>query len=129
MTGHGGDKYMKIQYYEIFFSKHFADAIADAYARKRYGKVLTISDTCSAGTLFYTTDAPNGVYWGSSGWDEYSLSLGFDSFVGQPLKDRFSYEFNKWLAKLTMSKPVTLKQFVGKVIFQSGYCYYFIFSV
>lgn len=116
MTGHGGDKYMKIQYYEIFFSKQFADAIADAHARKRYGNVLAIADTCSAGTLFYNTKSP-GVYWGSSGWDEYSLSLGFDSFVGQPLKDRFTYAFNTWLAKLTMSRPATLKQFLGRLTF------------
>lgn len=105
---------MKIQYHEIFFSKHFKDAIADASARKRYEKVLTISDTCSAGTLFYTTDSPNGFYWGSSGWDEYSLSMGYDSYIGQPLKDRFSYNFIKWLGKLNLTRSTTFQSFLGK---------------
>jgi phosphatidylinositol glycan class K len=114
LTGHGGDKYMKIQYLEIFFSQHFADSIEDAYIREKYKQVLTISDTCSAGTLFYNTTAKNGIFYGSSGWDSYSLSEGFDKYIGQPLKDRFTYRFQKWIKKMTGKKQFSFEDFVSK---------------
>ena len=104
---------MKIQYLEIFFSKHFEDAIEDAFIRDKYKKVLTISDTCSAGTLFYTTTAKRGIYYGSSGWDMYSLSEGFDKYIGQPLKDRFSYRFQKWIKTFTEQKQYSFDDFVS----------------
>lgn len=106
---------MKIQYLEIFFSRHFSDSIADAHARAKYGRVLAISDTCSAGTLFYTTTAPDGVFYGSSGWDMYSLSEGFDKYIGQPLKDRFSYRFQKWVRLLGAQKQFSFEDFLGSL--------------
>jgi phosphatidylinositol glycan class K len=114
LTGHGGDKYMKIQYLEIFFSRHFSDSMEDAYVRDRYKQVFAIADTCSAGTLFYTTSAKRGIFWGSSGWDEYSLSEGFDKYIGQPLKDRFSYRFQKWIWNLGTQKQFTFDDFNSK---------------
>ena len=107
---------MKIQYLEIFFSQHFADSIEDAYIRDKYKQVLTISDTCSAGTLFYTTTAKRGVFYGSSGWDAYSLSEGFDKYIGQPLKDRFTYRFQKWIKNMIGNKQYTFDDFVSKKI-------------
>lgn len=104
---------MKIQYLEIFFSRHFSDSIEDAYIREKYKQVLTLSDTCSAGTLFYTTTARNGMFYGSSGWDMYSLSEGFDKYIGQPLKDRFSYRFQKWVKTFNGNKQYSFQDFLS----------------
>ena len=108
---------MKIQYLEIFFSKHFSDSIGDAYARSRYKQVFSIADTCSAGTLFYTTTAKDGLFLGTSGWDQYSLSEGFDSYIGQPLKDRFSNRFISWFKILMNRKTINFDEFLSKSSF------------
>lgn len=101
LTGHGGDKYMKIQYLEILFSRHFSDFFKDLFIRNRVKKALVISDTCSAGTLFYSMDDDvNALMIGSSAWDDYALSMGFDKYIGQPLKDKFSYHFIKKLEEI-----------------------------
>ena len=50
LTGHGGDKYMKVKYKEILFSKHFSDFIEDLFISKKVKQAFVISDTCSAGT-------------------------------------------------------------------------------
>lgn len=98
LTGHGGDKYMKIQYLEILFSRHFSDFFEELFIRKKVDRALVVSDTCSAGTLFYTTTAQaKALLIGSSGWDEYALSEGFDKYIGQPLKDKLSSQFTKML--------------------------------
>ena len=101
-TGHGGDLYMKIKYLEIFFARHFSDFFEDLFVSRKVPQAFVISDTCSAGTLFTTLkkDLVNAIFFGSSEWDSYSVSLGFDHFVGQPIKDRFSYHFVKHLEVL-----------------------------
>jgi len=55
---------------------------------------LVLSDTCSAGTLFSKTNGERvkAILLGSSEWDDYALSTGWDNYIGQPLKDKFSYE-------------------------------------
>ena len=89
---------MKIQYLEILFSRHFSDFFEELFIRKKVEKALVVSDTCSAGTLFYTTTAQaKSLLVGSSGWDQYALSEGFDKYIGQPLKDKLSSQFTKIL--------------------------------
>ena len=101
LTGHGGDKYMKIQYLEILFSRHFSDFFKDLFIRHKVDSALVMSDTCSAGTLFYTVDDDvNALLIGSSSWDDYALSMGYDKYIGQPLKDKFSYNFIKYLEEI-----------------------------
>jgi phosphatidylinositol glycan class K len=100
LTGHGGDRYMKIQYLEILFSRHFSDFFEELFVSKKVDRALVMSDTCSAGTLFYTTTATaNALLIGSSSWDEHALSEGFDKYIGQPLKDKMSSAFVKILEK------------------------------
>lgn len=117
LTGHGGDLYMKIKYLEIFFARHFSDFFEDLFVSRKVGRAFVISDTCSAGTLFSTVrgEQVNAALYGSSEWDTYSISLGFDRFVGQPLKDRFSYHFVKHLEAVSRgAKPTTFKDFMEK---------------
>lgn len=122
LVGHGGDKYMKIQYLEILFSRHFSDFFKDLFIRHKVDKALVISDTCSAGTLFYTVeDDVNALMIGSSAWDDYALSMGFDKYIGQPLKDKFSYYLIKHLEEMnkpdaTFSFDRLIKKFNKKLI-------------
>jgi len=84
LTGHGGDLYMKIMYHEILFSYHFSDFLEELFASGKIEKAFVISDTCSAGTLFTTTegDYVKAVLLGSSEWDNSALSSGFDKYIG-----------------------------------------------
>lgn len=54
---------------------------------------MVLSDTCSAGTLFFKTNGENvkAILLGSSEYDDFALSSGWDHYIGQPLKDKFSY--------------------------------------
>ena len=54
LNGHGGDLYMKIKYLEIFFARHFSDFATDLFVSGKVKKLLTVSDSCSAYTLFST---------------------------------------------------------------------------
>lgn len=69
-------------------------------------KAFVISDTCSAGTLFSTTDGDKvkAILVGSSEWDDYALSSGFDKYIGQPLKDKFSYSFYQFLGEMSKKR-------------------------
>lgn len=67
---------------------------------------MVISDTCSAGTLFTTTSSESvkALLLGSSEWNDYALSMGYDDYIGQPLKDKFSYQLIKFLKNLVKRK-------------------------
>lgn len=110
LTGHGGDKYMKIQYLQILFSRHFSDFLEDLFVSKKVNRAVAISDSCSAGTLFYTaTDNVRAYLLGTSTWDDYSVSDGFDKALGQPVRDKFSSRFHKLLDRIwRTNQSVTL---------------------
>lgn len=114
LTGHGGDKYMKIQYLQILFSRHFSDFFEELFASRKARRALVVSDTCSAGTLFYTTaDRVRAFLLGTSAWDDYSVSDGFDKAVGQPVRDKFSSRFHKMVDRVWRTgQRVDLDEFV-----------------
>lgn len=117
LTGHGGDLYMKVLYLEIMFARHFSDFFEELFAGGKIKKALVLSDTCSASTLFNTTsgDDVNAVLFGSSEWDDYALSTGFDSYIGQPLKDRFSFAFVKLLDEIfKKDRKLSFEDFIAE---------------
>lgn len=116
LTGHGGDKYMKIQYLQILFSRHFSDFFEELFVSKKVKRALVISDSCSAGTLFYTTsDKVKAFLLGTSGWDDYSVSEGFDKTIGQPMRDKFSSRFQNLLNKIWKTgQKISFEDFLGQ---------------
>lgn len=117
LVGHGGDDFIRVKYLEVLFARNFSDFFEELFVGGKAAAALVISDSCSAGTLFATVERErvDALLFGSSTWDDSALSLGFDRYVGQPLKDRFSYPFAKMLERLAGSRrPVPLPAFLRK---------------
>lgn len=115
LTGHGGDYYMKVLYQDILFAQHFADYFQELFVRKKVKQALVLSDTCSAGTLFFKTNGENvkAILLGSSEWDDYALSTGWDRYIGQPLRDKFSHALMTKLEELSKDpKALNFQEFI-----------------
>lgn len=117
LVGHGGDKYMKIRYLEIMFSRHFSDFFEELFISNKVSQAFVFSDTCSAGTLFYTVDKKARAFMiGSSGWDEYSTSDGSDEYIGQALRDKSSFVFFEMLQEMiNTKKDYKMSDFIGRL--------------
>lgn len=129
ITGHGGDQFFKFRDREELTMKAFRMALDEMQWRKRYGKVLFITDTCQAFTIAPNTpDNDNGdamdailsqipmlgsgttpplrnVYTiGSSMKDHNSYSHHSDALIGHSVLDRYIHflmEYMGWMGKNT----------------------------
>jgi phosphatidylinositol glycan class K len=94
ITGHSGDNFMKFHDYEFLTSYDIAVAFRRMHALGRYNRILFVSDTCQAETLYTHIDAPNVVSIASSRLGEDSLShkSHFEMLLGNSMVDGFTSE-------------------------------------
>ena len=57
LTGHGGDEFLKFHDADELSANEVADALAEMRAKRRYGRLVLMVDTCQAGSLFNYLDA------------------------------------------------------------------------
>lgn len=93
MTGHGGNEFLKFQDNEEVSAFDIADAIEQMWEKRRwvvdsaylpdlieedrFNKLLYVTDTCQANTMYSKFYSPNIISTGSSaiGENSYSVSL------------------------------------------------------
>lgn len=114
ITGHGGDEFFKFRDKEELTMKAFRNALDEMQFRKRFGKVLFVTDTCQAFTLAPNTEendkppvlpfdtgspAPlKNVYTiGSSIKDHNSYSHHSDNIVGHSVLDRYVHNLMQYM--------------------------------
>lgn len=96
-SGHGGDDYFKLLEREAILKEHLK-SLTDYLARNQlYSKILFISDSCSASTIFEDIVAKNIVYLASSSREQKSLSYGYDIALNAAKSDEFTYYTDMFL--------------------------------
>lgn len=93
LTGHGGDEFIKFQDDEEIAADDFRDIFREMRAKRRYGRILFIVDTCQAATLaskFSRDQTPEIFFIGSSLKSENSYAHHSDPFLGVAVIDRFT---------------------------------------
>jgi phosphatidylinositol glycan class K len=91
MSGHGGDGFIKFRDAEVLSAEDVADALRSMAIQRRYNELFFMLDTCQAGTLLETIDAPRVATIAASARGENSYSYGSDSTVGTSLVDKFTH--------------------------------------
>jgi GPI-anchor transamidase subunit K len=97
-TGHSGEEFFKVQDSQVLYSRDIGNALTLAYKKKKYRRILFISDTCEAFSWFSYVQAPNVMYQASSGLGENALSHEFDPSLNTFLSDKYSFELMKFLS-------------------------------
>jgi phosphatidylinositol glycan class K len=96
-SGHSGDEFFKIQDSKVLYARDIGIALDIAYKKKKYKRIMFISDTCEAFSWFNYVQAPNIMYQASSGLGESALSHGYDEELNNSLSDKYSYLLVKYL--------------------------------
>lgn len=97
MTGHGGDDYFKLQEREAILKEHLGQITNYLHQHSMYSKILFMSDSCSAITIFEDIVAPNILSLGSSSRNQKSLSYGSDMEINSAKSDGFTYYTSMFL--------------------------------
>lgn len=112
LTGHGGDEFLKFQDTEEMNAQDIAGAIDEMHIKKRYNKLLFISDTCQASTLANRLYSPNVLAIGSSLKGQNSYSHHTDRQIGVGVIEGFTHFTLNALNGLEKDSNVTLQDFI-----------------
>ena len=108
-TGHSGDEFFKIQDSQVLYARDIAVALDIAFKKKKYKRILFLSDTCEAFSWFNYVKAPNVIYQASSGLGESAHSHGWDTELHRFTSDKYSYLFINYLSTTFKSSYQNLK--------------------
>mmetsp|Transcript_5828 Transcript_5828/g.18022 ORF Transcript_5828/g.18022 Transcript_5828/m.18022 type:complete len:327 (-) Transcript_5828:149-1129(-) len=102
LTGHGGDEFLKFHDADELSANEVADALAEMRAKRRYGRLVLMVDTCQAGSLFNYLDAKTtprvlGIASAKVGENAYAGSS--DADAGVAYADRFTEAAVEWLER------------------------------
>ncbi|EIM23170.1 hypothetical protein WALSEDRAFT_59474 [Wallemia mellicola CBS 633.66] len=112
LTGHGGDEFLKFQDTEELNSQDIADAIEHMRVKKRYNKMLFISDTCQAATLANRLYSPDVLAIGSSLKGQNSYSHHTDREIGVGVIEGFTHFTLNALSDIDSNSNSTLADFI-----------------
>lgn len=112
LTGHGGDEFLKFQDTEELNSQDIADAIEHMHVKKRYNKMLFISDTCQAATLANRLYSPDVLAIGSSLKGQNSYSHHTDREIGVGVIEGFTHFTLNALSDIDSNSNSTLADFI-----------------
>lgn len=112
LTGHGGDEFLKFQDTEELNSQDIADAIEQMRLKKRYNKMLFISDTCQAATLANRLYSNDVLAIGSSVKGQNSYSHHTDKQIGVGVIEGFTHFALNALSEIGSDSQLTLSDFV-----------------
>jgi GPI-anchor transamidase subunit K len=101
MTGHGGDQFFKFQDEEEITADDFANLMTAMYHRKRYGKLLFLTDTCQAFTLADKTTSPNVYTVASSLREESAYAHHSDPDLGLAVIERYTHSMIEYYYNFT----------------------------
>ena len=104
LTGHGGDEFLKFHDADEMGALDLAWAIDEMQLKRRYRRLLVVSDTCQAGTLSNQLRAPGVIAIASSHLGESSYSSGADHEIGVSLLDRFTEATMRFFDRATISR-------------------------
>lgn len=90
-TGHSGDEFFKVQDAQVLYARDVGIALDIAFTKKRYKRIMFLSDTCEAFSWFSFVQAPNVMYQASSGLGESAYSHGYDTKLKTYTSDKYSY--------------------------------------
>ncbi|TIA76157.1 hypothetical protein E3P91_00122 [Wallemia ichthyophaga] len=112
LTGHGGDEFLKFQDTEELNSQDIADAVEQMRLKKRYNKMLFISDTCQAATLANSLYSQDVLAIGSSVKGQNSYSHHTDKQIGVGVIEGFTHFTLNALSDIDSHSQLTLADFI-----------------
>ena len=112
LTGHGGDEFLKFQDTEEVNSQDIADAIEQMRLKKRYNRLLFVSDTCQAATLANRLYSDNVLAIGSSAKGQNSYSHHTDKQIGVGVIEGFTHFTLNALSDINSTSSLTMQNFI-----------------
>ncbi|KAL7410786.1 peptidase C13 family-domain-containing protein [Mrakia frigida] len=109
MTGHGGNEFLKFQDNEEISAFDIADAFEQMWEKKRYNRMLFMTDTCQANTLFSQIYSPNILATGSSRLGENSYSHHNDPEIGVAVIDSYTHYLLEFMEGQNKTSTKTMK--------------------
>uniref|UniRef100_A0A8C9GPA4 GPI-anchor transamidase n=1 Tax=Piliocolobus tephrosceles TaxID=591936 RepID=A0A8C9GPA4_9PRIM len=108
MTGHGGDKFLKVQEFNVISSAEFNLYLQELIIKQIYKFIFVIIETCRGYSFyndilyFLNKNKINNIFLlSSSNPTENSYSLFSSSYLGVSTVDRFTYYFFTYLENIS----------------------------
>ncbi|ORX39020.1 peptidase C13 family-domain-containing protein [Kockovaella imperatae] len=109
MTGHGGVEFLKFQDNEEISAFDVADAIEQMSEKKRFNKLLFMTDTCQAATMYSKIYSPNVISTACSQIGENSYSHHNDMEIGCAVIDAYTHHVLNYLETINKTSKQTLQ--------------------